>query len=286
MMVEENNILYSKAYVLYDVTSNKLLHDLNPNERREIASLTKIMSSIVALEKVNDLDQKVTITQDMLNTVPNDAYIIHLKAGEEVTIRDLLYGTLLPSGADAVDSLAIATYGSIDKFVEAMNNKANELGLKDTLFHDPIGMDSVNSYSTANDVYQMMKYALENKTFKEIFETKHYKLSNGIDAYNTSMMFGNQINVDTSRIVGDKTGYTTPAGFCIAYEFVSHEHTFYGVFLGAPVSLFIASQAVSPNQILLAALLSCRRGSGFFRHLLKTSLIINISEMLLIRLIM
>ena len=238
MIVEESEQIYSKAYVLYDVTSNKLLHDLNPNERREIASLTKIMSSIVAIEKTDNLDQKVTITQEMLDTVPNDAYIIHLKPGEEVTIRDLLYGTLLPSGADAVNSLAIATYGSIDKFVEAMNNKAKELGLNDTLFHDPIGMDGKDSYSTANDVYHLMKYALENKLFKEIFETKYYKLTNGIDAYNSAMMFGKQINIDTSRILGDKTGYTTPAEFCIAFEFISHEHTFYGVFLGAPVEEF------------------------------------------------
>ena len=238
MMVEDSNVLYSKAYVLYDETSNKLLHDLNPNERREIASLTKMMSSIVAIEKIDNLDEKVTITQEMLNTVPYDAFIIHLKAGEEVTYRDLLYGTLLPSGADAVNSLAIATYGSMDKFVEAMNNKAKELGMNDTLFHDAIGMDGLNSYSTANDLHTLMKYALENKTFKEIFETKHYKLTNGIDAWNSSMMFGNQIHLNTDRIVGDKTGYTTPAEFCIAYEFISHEHTFYAVLLGAPVENF------------------------------------------------
>ena len=238
MIVDSSNELFSKAYVLYDITDGKLLYENNQNERREIASLTKIMSSIVAIENNYDLDKKVTITQDMLNTVPNDAYIIHLKDGDEVTIRDLLYGTLLPSGADAVNSLAIVTSGSIEEFVKKMNEKANSLGLNDTLFHDPIGMDSVGSYSTANDVYKLLKYSLENERFKEIFETKSYKLTNDMEVYNSSMMFGKQINLDTSRIVGDKTGYTTPAEFCIAYEFISHEHTYYSVLLGAPVEDF------------------------------------------------
>ena len=230
--------LYSKAYVVYDETTDQLIMDYNADEKRSIASLTKMMSTIVAIENNQDLDKKVTITQDMLNTVPWDAMIIHLKAGEELTIRDLLYGTLLPSGADAVNSLAIATAGSLEQFVSLMNTKAKELGLHNTSFENPIGMDHENNYSTANDIYKLLKYVLANDEFKKIFESKEYTMTSGMKVEASARTFGDQIGLDTSRIIGDKTGFTDPAEFCMAYEFTSHDHLIYAVTLGAPVEDF------------------------------------------------
>ena len=230
--------LYSKSYVVYDETDNRIIMEHNSNEKRSIASLTKMMSTIVAIESNEDLDKKVTITQEMLNTVPWDAMTIHLKAGDELTIRDLIYGTLLPSGADAVNSLAIATSGSLDAFVASMNSKAKELELINTSFENPIGMDHENNYSTAADVYKLLKYVLSNDEFKKVFESKKYTMTNGMEIEASAKSFGDQINLDTSRIKGDKTGFTDPAEFCMAYEFESHDHLFYAVTLGAPVENF------------------------------------------------
>jgi D-alanyl-D-alanine carboxypeptidase (penicillin-binding protein 5/6) len=196
------------------------------------------MSTIVAIENNPDLTKKVTITQEMLNTVPWDAAVIKLKAGDVLTMEDLIYATLLPSGADAVNSLAIATAGDLPSFVKMMNDKAKELGMNNTSFENPIGMDHENNYSTASDLYILLKYVLQNNTFKKMFETKDYTMSNGMQVSATAKTFGDQINIDTSRIIGDKTGFTDPAEFCLAFEFVSHDHLFYAVLLGAPVENF------------------------------------------------
>ena len=234
----DNPDLYSKAYIVYDETDNKLILEHNSNEQRAIASLTKMMSTIIAIEKNPDLNKKVTITQEMLNTVPWDAAIIHLKAGDELTVEDLIYATLLPSGADAVNSLAIATAGDLPSFVKLMNEKAQELGLTNTSFENPIGMDHKNNYSTASDVHKLLKYVLANEQFKKMFESKEFTMTNGVKVEATAKTFGDQINLDTSRIIGDKTGFTDPAEFCIAYEFTSHDHLYYAVTLGAPVENF------------------------------------------------
>jgi D-alanyl-D-alanine carboxypeptidase (penicillin-binding protein 5/6) len=230
--------LNSKAYILYDENTNKVILEHNSNEKRSIASLTKMMSTIVAIENNPDLTKKVTITQEMLNTVPWDAAVIKLKAGDVLTMEDLIYATLLPSGADAVNSLAIATAGDLPSFVKLMNDKAKELGMNNTSFENPIGMDHENNYSTASDLYILLKYVLQNNTFKKMFETKDYTMSNGMQVSATAKTFGDQINIDTSRIIGDKTGFTDPAEFCLAFEFVSHDHLFYAVLLGAPVENF------------------------------------------------
>jgi len=230
--------LNSKAYILYDENTNKVILEHNSNEKRNIASLTKMMSTIVAIENNPDLTKKVTITQEMLNTVPWDAAVIKLKAGDVLTMEDLIYATLLPSGADAVNSLAIATAGDLPSFVKLMNDKAKELGMNNTSFENPIGMDHENNYSTASDLYILLKYVLHNNTFKKMFETKDYTMSNGMQVSATAKTFGDQINIDTSRIIGDKTGFTDPAEFCLAFEFVSHDHLFYAVLLGAPVENF------------------------------------------------
>jgi D-alanyl-D-alanine carboxypeptidase (penicillin-binding protein 5/6) len=230
--------LNSKAYILYDENTNKVILEHNSNEKRSIASLTKMMSTIVAIENNPDLTKKVTITQEMLNTVPWDAAVIKLKAGDVLTMEDLIYATLLPSGADAVNSLAIATAGDLPSFVKMMNDKAKELGMNNTSFENPIGMDHENNYSTASDLYILLKYVLQNNTFKKMFETKDYTMSNGMQVSATAKTFGDQINIDTSRIIGDKTGFTDPAEFCLAFEFVSHDHLFYAVLLGAPVENF------------------------------------------------
>ena len=233
--------LYSKAYIVYDSTDDKVLIKKDNDKQNYIASTTKMMSVLVALDNIDSLDTKVTIEQSWLNTVPWDAYKMGLKAGDEVTYRDLLYGTMLPSAADAVNSLAMVTNGSIETFVKKMNDKANEIGMKNTKFTNPIGMDDnkdIDHKSTADDLLVLVKYALKDERFKEVFETKEYTLTNGFKAIASSKSFGDQKGINTDRIIGAKTGFTDKAGFCLAYEFKSHDHTYYAITLGAPVENF------------------------------------------------
>ena len=233
--------LYSKAYIIYDSTDDRVLIKKDNDKQNYIASTTKMMSILVALDSIDNLDTKVTIEQSWLNTVPWDAYKMGLKAGDEVTYKDLLYGTMLPSAADAVNSLAMATNGSISTFVKKMNDKATEIGMKNTNFTNPIGMDDnsdINHHSTADDLLVLVKYALKDDRFKEVYETKEYTLTNGFKAVASSKSFGDQKGINTDRIIGAKTGFTDKAGFCLAYEFKAHDHTYYAVTLGAPVENF------------------------------------------------
>ena len=233
--------LYSKAYVVYDKTEDKVLFEVDSKKQNYIASTTKMMSAIVALEKIDNLDTKVTIKQEWLNTVPWDAYKIGLKANDEVTYRDLLHGTLLPSAADSVNSLAISTYGDLNTFVAKMNEKAQDLGMSSTNFTNVIGMDDnkdINHKSSAEDLLTLLNYVLKNEEFKKIFETKEYTTTNGKQLIASSKSFGDQKGINTDRIVGAKTGFNDKAGFCLAYEFKAHDHIYYAVTLGAPVENF------------------------------------------------
>lgn len=212
---EEFNIT-SDYVVLYNLNDDNVLYELNSDEITQIASLTKIMACIVAIEENKDLDEEVIITKEALEGI-YEYTRIGLKVGDKVTVRDLLYGTMLPSGADAVNALAIHTSGSIDKFVTLMNEKVDKLGLKNTSFDNPVGMDSDNNYSTANDVAVILKYGLENDTFKELFTTREYNINSlGITVKSTLISYSKSYGLDVSEIDGAKSGYTDGAGLCLA----------------------------------------------------------------------
>ena len=151
----------------------------NENEETQIASLTKIMTIIVAIENITDFDEKVTITKDMVNNIEWDVAKIGLKSGDIVTYNDLLYGAMLPSAADCVNALAISISGNYKDFIKLMNNKVKELKLKHTHFENVVGLYSKDNYSSAYDVAEILKYSLKNQKFKQIFEAKEYVLTNG-----------------------------------------------------------------------------------------------------------
>ena len=160
--------LNSKKGIVYDLTDNKILYEKDSESISSIASLTKIMTTIVAIENINNYDQVVTFTNEMKQLVRWDASVAGLKVGDKVTYKDLLYASILPSGADATIALALSTSGSIKNFTDKMNAKAKELGLNNTSFVNVTGLDEENHYSTAKDVLDLLKYALNNKLFKEI----------------------------------------------------------------------------------------------------------------------
>lgn len=218
--------LYSKNYCLYDLTDDKIIYEKNIQERTNIASLTKIMTTITAIEKINNLDDYVTITSEMLSNIKYDASLAGLKIGDKLTYKDLLYASILPSGADATQALAYSLSGSINNFVNDMNTLAKKIGMENSNFVNVTGLDIDNHYSTVNDLLKMLQYALKNETFKTIYTTKSYTLSNGLVVDATVKKYNNLMKLDVSRIIGSKTGYTNKAGLCISSIFESNNHEF------------------------------------------------------------
>lgn len=226
------NLNSSKA-ILYDLTDQKTLYQLNPTEKSDIASLTKIMTTITAIENIDNLDEKIKITNEMLNFVRWDASVAGLKVGDIVSYRDLLYASMLPSGADATISIAISISNDIASYVAKMNELAKKIGLLNTHFTNVTGLDEENHYSTVNDILTLLKYALNNPIFKEIYTTKEYTLSNGLKVKSTINNYNKYLNLDTSRILGSKTGFTLQAGLCFSAIFTSNNHEFITITLGA-----------------------------------------------------
>ena len=231
--IEYPNLNYYSA-IIYDNTDDRILYELNSEEQKSIASLTKILTTITALEEIDNLDDKVVFTKEMKQEIRNDASLAHLIVGHEYTYKDLLIASILPSGADATTALAISLNGDIPSFVDKMNEKKNEIGLNNSHFSNVIGLDDINHYSTAEDVLKLLKYALNNKTFKEIYLMKEYTLSDGLKVVSTTKKMGEKINLDTSKILGSKTGFTLDSEYCITAYFNIKDHEILLVTLDTP----------------------------------------------------
>ena len=229
----EKPILYSEKYLIYDLTEDKVLLEEKSQEKTNIASLTKIMTTITAIEKIKNLEEQVTITNKMLDGIVWDASVAGLKVGDKVSYRDLLYASMLPSGADATNILAYTLSGNPDNFVKEMNQKAKEIGMNSTNFINVTGLDTNNHYSTANDISKLLKYALTNNLFKTIYTSEEYILTNGLKVKSTLKKYNQLLNIDTSRILGSKTGYTGKAGLCLSYLIESSNHEFIVITLNA-----------------------------------------------------
>lgn len=210
VFAEEFNIS-SENVILYNLKDDSVLYSKNADEVLEIASLTKIMTALVIIDSVDNLAQQITITtQDFEGTAGYSK--AGFKVGNIVSYEDLLYGIILPSGADAVNAAVNNTLG-YDAFVAKMNEIAKTIGMKNTNFSNPIGKDE-NNYSTAEDVAKLLKYALKNDSFKKIFTTKSYTASNGLVLNSTLNSYSDIL--DTSIIDGAKSGFTQKAGRCLA----------------------------------------------------------------------
>ncbi len=205
----------SKVSLIYDLNDNKVLYENSSNEITSIASLTKLATIMTAIENINNLDEEVTITYQILNTVDPEASVAGLRAGDIVTYRDLLYAAMLPSGADATNAIAILTSGSIDNYVLKMNEFVKKIGLKNTHFVNVTGLDDDNHYSTADDVRKLLEYSLKNKTFREIYTTKEYTMKNGKKLKSTLYRY-NASSDALEKIIGSKSGSTGKAGYCLS----------------------------------------------------------------------
>lgn len=204
----------SRNVILYNLNDSNILYEKESNQKVPIASLTKIMTTITAIENIDNLDEKVTITSQVFNGIEEYAQA-GLKIGDKVTYKDLLYGVMLPSGADAVNALVLNISKNEADFIKLMNDKASKIGLKNTKFDNPIGMDSKDNYSTAQDLATLLIYALKNDTFKTIYTTKKYTIDNlNLTLKSTLLTYGKSL--DVSKITGAKSGFTDQAGLCLS----------------------------------------------------------------------
>ena len=210
--------LYSEKALLYNLNDNEVLYEKNSDIKTSIASLTKITTAIVAIEKIKDFDETITITDDDLKGLfEKNASTAGFKVGDEATYEELLYGLLLPSGADAANALARNISGSQKKFVEEMNKFATKLNLKNTHYANPTGLDDEENYSTLEDVATVFKYAIKNKEFNKIITTMEYETKNtSIDLVSTVKRTIDKSDITMDYLKGGKTGTTDDAGLCLA----------------------------------------------------------------------
>lgn len=220
----------AKACVVLDADSGEVVYEKNISERLPMASTTKIMSTLIALE--GNLDEEFTVDPDAIKV---EGSSMGLKEGYKVTLKKLCYGMMLPSGNDAANATAVRIAGDIDSFVDMMNQKAKELGLKNTHFVTPSGLDDYTDehYSTAYDMAVLMKAALKNKTFREIIATKRITVDMGEGNSNT-LVNTNKLLSYCQGIIGGKTGFTDKAKRCLVSACERNGATLICVTLNAP----------------------------------------------------
>lgn len=215
--------LFSDYAYVYDLTHDVILLDKNSQERMYPASLTKMMAEIIALENYPDWDQQITITWDMIRGLwEADASRVGYAVGDKASVRDLLYGVMLPSAADSVHALGITLDGSIEAFVNRMNSKTKELGMNDTHFVTPSGLHDDNHYSTCRDMALLLEYCIQNEDFINIIKTQNYTTQPtwyykyGYTMTNTVWSGFTRNGYPSIGLVGGKTGYTDDALYCLA----------------------------------------------------------------------
>ncbi len=187
--------------ILVDAESGRVLYEHNADQRRSIASITKIMTAVVALEKGRLSDVYQVTASDMA-----EGSSMYLRKGEELTLEALLYGLMLPSGNDAALAVAHCVSRRLEDFVAAMNEKARELGMTGSSFANPNGLEQEGHYSTARDMAVLARYAMENELFRQIVGTKTITIE-GHTLVNHNKLLGQY-----EGCIGIKTGYTKAAG--------------------------------------------------------------------------
>ena len=192
-------------YVVMDSTTGRVLAGKNYNTSSLIASITKIMTCVIAIES-NKLDDIVVVDDTILKAYGSGIYI---KVGEELTLRDLLYGLMLRSGNDAALMVSKYVGGSVDNFVGMMNSKAHDIGMKNTLFVNPSGLDDDGgNYSSAYDMALLTRYAMKYNEYRKIVSTKKYSLKTNMNTY----IWKNKNKLlSEDYITGGKTGFTEKA---------------------------------------------------------------------------
>lgn len=212
----------SEAGALFDVNNRQTLYSKDAFETMYPASITKVMTALIAI-KYGNLEDTVTVTEDAVISEPG-ATLCGIKPGDKLTLEQLLYGLMLPSGNDAAAAIAIHMDGSIEAFADQMNEEARKLGAVDSHFVNPHGLHSENHYTTAYDLYLIFNEAFKYPVFREIIESKSYTAnytSAAGDSVSKTWKCSNQFITgerDTPQgvtVLGGKTGTTKAAGYCL-----------------------------------------------------------------------
>lgn len=203
--------LSAVSAVLIEAETGTVLFSKNAEERRAMASTTKIMTAILTIE-AGDLDREFAVDTYAIMT---EGTSMGLREGDIVSRRDLLYGILLPSGNDAANAAAVSVSGSMSSFVKKMNEKAAELGLRDTHFVTPSGLDADGHYTTAIDLANLTAYAMKNEIFREAVSCKSKQVEFGNPPYKRTLYNSNKMLSRYDGAIGVKTGFTDNARRCL-----------------------------------------------------------------------
>lgn len=254
------NEIQADYAIVIDRDTGQVLSEKNADEKMYPASMTKMMTAILAIENLADLNQTVTITSEMLDGLMDEnATVAGFIEGDQPTVQDLLYGIALPSGADACNAVAYTISGSIDAFVELMNQKASEIGMNNTHFVTVTGIHDDDHYSTARDIATLLQYCLQSETFKTVFSSHSYTTTGTLISYPAGLQLTNTIwdsseyyGISLDGLIGGKTGFTYPAAYCLAsWEDVNDMHLISVVaHCDTDESITYAPHLIATNSIL------------------------------------
>ena len=215
--------LISPEAVLMDADSGEVLAAKNADASIYPASMTKVMTALLVLEANPDLDTPVTLPEEIFPELRTEgASMAGFLPGETATVRDLLYGALLPSGAECCEALAREVSGSEEAFVELMNQKAAALGMASTHFCNPTGLHDPEHVSTVRDMARLLRAAMQNETFRAILSAGRYAVPatdlhpEGFTMTSTFWAELGDVSLWRGQFLGGKTGYTSAAGLCLA----------------------------------------------------------------------
>lgn len=221
--------------------TGEVLYSKNENQKVYPASITKIMSVMLILESnMYNPDAKIAMTKEVLKLISGTgSSVSNLKVGEEITHLDLIYLVLMSSFGDCAYLGAITFGGSVDNFVDMMNEKAKNLGLKNTHYTNPVGLHEAGTYTTAYDTYKLASYALKNSTFKKVCESTRYtvpatNMSGARTISTTNFLQDNTTNYYYSYAKGVKTGYTDEAGRCLVSTASYNGYNYICILFGCP----------------------------------------------------
>jgi D-alanyl-D-alanine carboxypeptidase (penicillin-binding protein 5/6) len=219
--IETNNLKKSvqelkkdtSSFLIKDLKTNKILFSKEINKKIKPASLTKILTTIIALEEKTSSNEIVTITKEMVNVKPT---IVGLKVGEKYYLIDLIQAMMIKSANDAANSVALYLGDdNLKTFLKKMNKKAIQIGMKDSNFENPCGFDSNMHYTTAKDLLKLSEYALKNNEFKNIIKKTSFSFKEITTGKTINILTSNKLQREVEYSKGMKTGFTNQAGACL-----------------------------------------------------------------------
>ncbi|MDO5521019.1 MAG: serine hydrolase [bacterium] len=245
----ENGKKINSKYACLIASDGTVVYGKEADKKMNPASMTKLMTALVIVENVKDFNKQATILQDTINfTLSQDASVAGFEVGEKVKLNDLLYGVLLPSGAECCITLGQYVAGSDEAFVALMNKEAKALGMNNTHFMNSTGLTEKNHYSTAKDMAILLKKCMENAQIKKILSEKKHDVGKtnihkkGFTFYSTVYPKFTKLDMQGITLLGGKTGYTDEAGYCLVSAASINNETYFFATAGGKDSKTVSAQ--------------------------------------------